>query len=71
MEEKVGIIGKTRGYVHEVQGEMRKVTWPTRGELYGATAVVFAVTVILCAYLGVLDFLLGQILEFFLTFGKA
>mgnify|MGYP001232237328 CR=1 FL=1 len=51
-------------FYHEVKSEMRKVTWPTRTELYGATIVVFVVTVVLSAALGFVDAVFTHILEF-------
>ncbi len=62
-EEKAGRVGRVGGYFTEVRGEMRKVTWPTRGELYGAALVVTAVTLVLAFVLGVGDSLLGWIIE--------
>lgn len=44
----------TRFY-HEVKSEMRKVTWPTRSELYGATIVIFVVTVAVSLAVGLAD----------------
>ena len=41
----------------------KKVTWPSRGELYGATVVVVAVTIVLSVVLGLTDSLLGYLLE--------
>lgn len=62
-EEKAGRVSRVGGYFAEVRGEMRKVTWPTRGELYGATFVVVTVTMLLSFVLGVGDSLLGWIVE--------
>ena len=53
----------TKNYIAELQNEMRKVTWPTRGELYGATLVVVAVTILLCIFLGIAENVLGYIIE--------
>ena len=50
-------------FFEEVKLEMRKVTWPTRGELYGATLVVVAVTIILCLLLGAFDLGFGRLIE--------
>jgi len=40
---------------------MTKVTWPGRRDLIGATWIVLAVTAILTAYIGALDFVLSKI----------
>ena len=67
MEEKPKLTQRTRGFLKEVQIEMKKVTWPTRGELYGSTVVVIACCVLLSAALGIFDGLLGQITNFLLN----
>ena len=47
-------------FFQEVRGELKKVSWPSRKDLLGATWVVFIATAILTAYIGVLDFLLSK-----------
>lgn len=42
-------------FVREVIGELKKVTWPTRAETLKLTVVVIAISVIVGAYIGVLD----------------
>jgi preprotein translocase subunit SecE len=44
-------------YIHETVGELRKVTWPTRKEATNLTIIVLAVTIVVGAYLGLMDFL--------------
>lgn len=66
-EEKAGFFSRTGDFYAEVKSEMRKVTWPTRGELYGATLVVVAVTVLLCMMLGITDSVLGWLIEHLMT----
>ena len=63
-EQKQGKIGT---FFDQVKGEMRKVTWPTRNELYGATVVVIAVTFLVSVLTGGLDFVVGKIMEFVIT----
>lgn len=59
--------GKIGTFLDQVKGEMRKVTWPTRSELYGATAVVIAVTFLVSVLTGGLDFVVGKIMEIVIT----
>lgn len=66
-EPKPGFFSRTADFIAEVRAEMRKVTWPTRSELYGATFVVVAVTIILCAFLGIADFAFGFVIEHLFT----
>ena len=45
-------------YVRESRAELRKVTWPTKQQLWYSTLVVIAVTLVASAYLGLVDLLL-------------
>lgn len=42
-------------FVREVIGELKKVTWPTRQEALKLTVVVIAISVIVGAFIGILD----------------
>ncbi len=54
------------GFIKEVLDELRQVTWPTRPRVVRLTIIVVAVTILVGAYLGGLDYLftylMGQIL---------
>jgi preprotein translocase subunit SecE len=67
MEDKPKFTQRTKSFFKEVQIEMKKVTWPTRGELYGSTAVVIACTILLSVAMGLFDGLLGRVTEFLLN----
>ena len=54
-------------FYQEVKAEMKKVTWPTKPELYGSTGVVIVVTFLLTAFLGTFDSVLGHAMQFFLA----
>jgi preprotein translocase subunit SecE len=47
-------------YVREVAAEMRKVVWPTRGELVTYTSVVLVFVTVMIALVFALDYLVGQ-----------
>ena len=49
---------KVLDYIRESRAELRKVTWPTRQQLWYSTIVVVIVTLIASAYLGLVDLLL-------------
>jgi len=66
-EDRAGRGNRVSGYLHEVRSEMRKVTWPTKGELYGATFVVLAVTLAFAAALGLGDSAIGWLVETIMT----
>ncbi len=48
-------------FVKEVVTELKKVTWPTRQETIKLTAVVIAISVIVGAFIGGLDYILISI----------
>lgn len=43
-------------FVREVITELKKVTWPTRGETVKLTVVVIAISVIVGVFIGILDY---------------
>lgn len=45
-------------YIRESKAELKKVTWPTRQQVWYSTLVVLVVTFIVAAYLGLVDLLL-------------
>ena len=57
---------KVAGFLNEVKQELDKVAWPTRDELLGSTVVVIITTLILAAFIGVVDFLLSIVLRILL-----
>ena len=48
-------------FLREVYDELRKVVWPTAGELYRYTLVVIFTVILLGAFIGGTDYLLGAI----------
>ncbi len=51
---------KVISFVKEVKGELGKVSWSTREELVGSTAVVIVVTSLAAVFIGVLDLMLSK-----------
>ncbi|MCE5202008.1 MAG: preprotein translocase subunit SecE [Synergistaceae bacterium] len=49
---------KVLDYIRESRAELKKVTWPTKQQVWYSTLVVLAVTFIVSAYLGLVDLLL-------------
>jgi preprotein translocase subunit SecE len=47
-------------FLREVYDELRKVVWPTPGELYRYTLVVIFTVLVLGLFIGGTDYLLGQ-----------
>jgi preprotein translocase SecE subunit len=50
-----------RTFATDVRGELKKVTWPSRNEVYSTTIVVLATTVFFGFYLYAVDLLLTRI----------
>jgi preprotein translocase subunit SecE len=49
---------KVLDYIRESKAELKKVTWPTKQQLWYSTIGVIVVTFIVSAYLGLVDVLL-------------
>jgi preprotein translocase subunit SecE len=53
----VGKQGKPRfKFISEIIAELKKVTWPSRGEAFRLTGLVIAFTVVVAIILGVIDY---------------
>jgi preprotein translocase subunit SecE len=61
------MIERFKNYLAETRVEMKKVTWPTKGELKDATRVVIVASFLLTAFIGLVDFVLTRIVK--LVFG--
>ena len=61
---KVGqIVAGAKGFVGEVQAELKKCTWPTRPELFESTVVVMVAVVIVTVAVGVSDLVLMNVMN--------
>ena len=58
-------------FLREVYDELRKVVWPTWGELYRYTLVVIFTVIVLGAFIGGVDYGLGEIARRFIYNGVA
>ena len=56
------MVVKAIQFLSEVKGEVKKVTWPSRKEAMGGTAVVLLVVLIMAIFLGLVDLLLSKII---------
>jgi len=57
------MITKAIGFLAEVRAEVKRVTWPTRAEALGGTAVVVVVVLLMAVFLGVVDAILAKIVQ--------
>jgi len=59
-----------REYVNDVRLEMKRVTWPSKQEIYGTTVMVVLTTFIFGIYFAICDWgfrnLVSKLLDFFL-----
>jgi len=53
----------SRRFIREVLDELRKVVWPTWGELYRYTLVVIVTVAILGVFIGGVDYGISEILR--------
>lgn len=49
-------------YAREVQGELRKVAWPTKSEVINYTIVVIVTVLVLTGFIFVLDYVFGELI---------
>jgi preprotein translocase subunit SecE len=61
----VGWWRNSRNFFTEVRNEMRRVTWPSRKEVYATTFVVLITAVFFGVYLYVIDLSLSRALQWF------
>jgi preprotein translocase subunit SecE len=52
---------KIKQFLKEVKYELTKVTWTTREELIYSTIIVIVVSVILAAFIGIVDLVLSNL----------
>ena len=60
---KDNIFTKTKRFLREVKVELKKVTWPSRKQTIGSTAVVIALVMIISLFLGVVDFGISNLIR--------
>ena len=60
------MLGKFGGFFSETKQELNKVTWPSRQELGQATGVVIVATMIMAAFIGIIDFILSGVMRLLL-----
>ena len=61
-----GHLDKAIQFLREVRVELKKVTWPSRTQTIGSTAVVIILVVIISFFLGIIDFGLMRLVQFIL-----
>lgn len=58
-----GLVDKCVQFLREVRVELKKVTWPSRKQTIGSTAVVLLMVIMISIFLGVVDFSLSNLIR--------
>ena len=67
-DQVTGWFGRAKRFLVEVRGELSRVTWPTRREVWATTIVVIAVSTVFGVYLYVVDIGLSALMNW--AFGR-
>jgi preprotein translocase subunit SecE len=54
---------KIKNFFEDVVKEMKKVTWPTKAELFESTKIVIVVCIILAGFTYVIDMIINQVMQ--------
>jgi preprotein translocase subunit SecE len=60
-------LAEGRAFFSEVRNELRKVTWPSRKEVYSTTLVVIATSILFGFYLWGLDIVFSRVMSLVLA----
>ena len=60
---KDNIFTKSAQFLREVKVELKKVTWPSRKQTIGSTAVVIALVMLISLFLGFVDFGISSLIR--------
>jgi preprotein translocase subunit SecE len=66
MKKVLDFGGKIKGFLRESIAELKKVTWPTKKQVWYSTLLVVLLTVVISVYLGIVDFALTAVLTRFI-----
>ena len=60
------MVKRIRTFFGEAKSELKKVTWPSRHEVYGSTVVVLTITFLLAAMIALVDIVVSKTISFLL-----
>ena len=63
MASKKGFLKRTVQFLKDVRAEMRKVTWPSKREVYSTTIVVIIATIFFGFFLYAIDILFSWVIK--------
>ena len=58
-----GLLARSIGFLHNCWSELQRVQWPDRPQVFQATGVVLGFVVLTGAFLGVCDYVAGQVIN--------
>ena len=56
---------RMNAFLSDVRAELKKVSWPSKGELWSATGVVIVSTALMTVFVVLVDFVLDKIMRLF------
>lgn len=59
-------LDRSKRFLRETRVEFSKVTWPSRDELRDSTGVVILVSMLVAAFIGLVDLFFSRVVEFVL-----
>jgi len=62
-EKTLGMLGRTKQYLTEVQGEFNKITWPPQAETMTGSVSVVVIVIFVATFLGIVDFILSRLMQ--------
>ncbi len=62
-EKSLGMFGRTKQYLTEVQGEFNKITWPPQAETMTGAVSVVVIVIFIATFLGIVDFILSRLMQ--------
>jgi len=63
MGNKENIFRRIRNYLIDVKGELKKVTWPTKNDLYKTTIAVIVSSILFGVYLFAVDWIFSKVIQ--------
>jgi len=61
--KKGNIIQRIKSYLTDIKGELKKVTWPSKGDLQKTTIAVIILSIIFGVYLTLVDLTFRELVD--------
>lgn len=62
LEQGAKAVEKVKSFIREARSELKKITWPGKQQVWYSTLIVIFVSVLVAAYLGIVDLILTGVL---------